>query len=224
MTLRFSLGLLVVLPSLALAQEQAPGVAAPALNAPAGGPAAVSVPTLEPLTPEQKVRRRALRLIEPVTLVSSAFGAGIAQWRDIPPQWGQGAEGYAKRFGEAEGFTAAHNTVALGFDLGFHLDPRYRRMPDAKFMPRLRNAVMQSFLAYKDSGGRMINVSEIGGNFAAGLIADTWEPRGYNSWGDGLERGALGLLYHTGRNVAREFLPDLLHRGKKGPYTASITD
>jgi hypothetical protein len=162
--------------------------------------------------------------VEPVTLVSSAFGAGIAQWRDIPPQWGQGAAGYARRFGEAEGYIAAHNTVALGFDLGFHLDPRYHRMPDATFMPRLSNAIMQSFLAYKDSGGRMVNVSEIGGNFAAGLIANTWEPRGYNSWGDGLERGALGLLYHTGKNVAREFLPDLLHRGKKGPYTASITD
>jgi hypothetical protein len=222
--LRFSLALPVILPSLALAQQQAPGATAADSNAPAASVAAVSLPTLEPLTPEQKVKRRALRLIEPVTLVSSAFGAGIAQWRDIPPQWGQGAEGYAKRFGEAEGFTAVHNTVALGFDLGFHLDPRYHRMPDAKFMPRLRNAVMQSFLAWKDSGGRMINVSEIGGNMAAGLVANTWEPRGYNSWGDGLERGALGLLYHTGKNVAREFLPDLMHRGKKGPYTASVTD
>lgn len=224
MTLRFSLGLLAILPSLALSQEQPPGAAAAAANVSAAGAGSPAAPALQPLTPEQKVKRRARRLVEPVTLVSSAFGAGIAQWRDIPPQWGQGAAGYARRFGEAEGYIAAHNTVALGFDLGFHLDPRYHRMPDATFMPRLSNAIMQSFLAYKDSGGRMVNVSEIGGNFAAGLIANTWEPRGYNSWGDGLERGALGLLYHTGKNVAREFLPDLLHRGKKGPYTASITD
>jgi hypothetical protein len=73
------------------------------------------------------------------------------------------------------------------------------------------NAVSQTFLANKDSGGRMINVSEIGGNFAAGFISNTWEPKGYNSTGDALVRGALGIAYHTARNVAREFLPDVMH-------------
>jgi hypothetical protein len=175
-----------------------------------------------PLTVQQKVTRRAWRLIEPVTLVDSAFGAGIEQWRDVPPQWGHGVEGYAKRFGSAEGFNAAHNGIGLGLDVAFHLDPRYRRMPDGTFKQRMLNAVSQTFLANKDSGGRMINVSEIAGNFGAGFVVNAWEPHGYNTTGDALVRGALGLAYHTGKNVMREFLPDLLHRGKQAPAYARV--
>ena len=66
-----------------------------------------------PLTVGQKVNRRALRLIEPVTLFTSAFSASVDQLRDSPPEWGEGAEGFAKRFGSSEGLTASHNIIAL---------------------------------------------------------------------------------------------------------------
>ena len=162
-----------------------------------------------PLTAEQKAARRIRRLVEPVSLVSSAFGAGIDQWRNVPREWGQGVEGYARRFGSAEGYNASDAVIGLGFDVAFHLDPRYHRKPDARIGGRVWNAVSQTFLAYKDSGGRTINVSEIGGNFGAGFVANTWEPRGYNSTGDALTRGALGLTYHTAKNVVRELFPGL---------------
>src|SRR5215472_3976915 len=132
---------------------------------PSAPPAPVrNVKLMEPLTPKQKVKRRALRLVEPVSLVSAAFGAGIEQGRDIPPQWGQGAEGYGKRLGSAYGFMAAHNAIALGFDLAFHLDPRYHRSEQSGFFPRVKHAVMQSVIAHKDNGGTMINISEIAGS------------------------------------------------------------
>lgn len=220
------LSLAIIYPALLFAQGQLPAdypVAAgdeAIAEPPAASASANAVPARVPLTVKQKIDRRAWRLIEPVTLIDSAFGAGIEQWRGVPPQWGQGAEGYAKRFGSAEGFTAASNGIGLGFDLAFHLDPRYRRMPDGTFKQRMWNAVSQTFLANKDSGGRMINVSEIAGNFGAGFVANTWEPHGYNTTGDALVRGALGLAYHTGKNVIREFLPDLLHRGKQQPVYA----
>lgn len=186
------------------ATETAPGDSALASNSPAGAPA--------PLTDEQKVVRRLLRLAEPVEWVSSAAGAAIEQWRNMPPAWRQGSEGYGRRFGSAEGFIVAHNAVALGSDVIFHLDPRYRRMPEARFKSRLWNAVSQTFIANKDSGGKTLNVSELVGNFGAGFIANTWEPARFDSTGDALTRGALGLAYHTAKNVAREFLPGLLHR------------
>ena len=221
------LGLSFTIPTLLFAQEQAAVLDEARSSATesvvesgsALAPAATAT-GFEPLTPEQKAKRRALRLIEPLTLLSSAFGAGVDQWRNIPPEWGQGTEGYARRFASAEGFTAAHNGVALGFDLAFHLDPRYRRLPEAGFGSRLWNAVGQTFIANKDSGGKTINVSEIAGNFGAGFVANTWQPAGYNSTDDAITRGVLGLTYHTLKNVAREFLPDLLHPGKRG-YSSS---
>jgi hypothetical protein len=186
----------------------------------AAGTFAISLPApstvYHPLTPLQKAERRALNLIEPETLATSSFSAGIGQLRDKPPQWGEGAEGFGRRVAAAEGYIAVHNSIAFGLDVAFHLDPRYRRMPQAGFMPRLRNAVTQTFVANKDSGGRMINVSEIGGNFGAGMIANAWEPAGYNSVANGLERGVIGIGYDVLRNVAREFMPDVLHPGRRG--------
>jgi len=205
-------GIMCTLPALLLAQS--PNATTPA-DPPAATSSASASPTTNPwipLTSEQKLKRRALRLIEPVTLVSSAASAGVDQWRRAPHNWDEGGEGYAIRFASAEGFTAAHNTTALIFDEAFHLDPRYRRLQEGGFRARVWNAVSQSFLAYKDSGGRTINISEIGGNFGAGFIAGTWQPPGYRSANDSLERGALGLLFHTGKNVVREFLPDILHK------------
>ncbi len=81
---------------------------------------------------------------------------------------------------------------------------------------RLWNAVSQSFLAYRVSGGRTVNVSELAGNLGSGFVANTWEPAGSRSAMDGLDRGLLAIAFHTGKNVAREFLPDLLHRVKPG--------
>jgi hypothetical protein len=167
---------------------------------------------IEPLTPKQKVKRRAVRAVEPVSLLAAAFGGGIEQWRGTPPQWGQGVEGYAKRFASAEGYMVAHNAISLGFDLAFHLDPRYRRMPGESFGVRIKNAVSQSFIARTDSGGKTFNISEVVGCMSAGVVANLWEPPGYRSLGDGLERGAIGFAYHTLKNVVREFLPDLVQR------------
>jgi hypothetical protein len=217
----------ILFPGLLVGQSMALPVDYPVEAAGAETTNAPSTPAsatlLTPLTAKQKINQRAWRLIEPVTLVDSAFGAGIRQWRNTPPQWGQGAEGYAKRFASSEGFTAADNGIALGFDLALHLDPRYRRLPDGTAKQRVWNAVSQSFLANKDSGGRMINVSELAGDFGGAFVARTWEPHGYNSAGDALINGALGFAYHVGKNMAREFLPGILHRTKQPAYAYAGT-
>ncbi len=216
MTKLLTLGVLFTAPAFLFAQGTGAALASPTDSTQGSiSPAAPTDQLPDPLTVEQKIKRRALRLVEPLTLVSSAFGAGIDQWRNVPSEWGQGSEGYARRFASAEGFTAAHNAVALGFDLAFHLDPRYRRMPQAGFGARMWNAVGQTFIANKDSGGKTINVSEIAGNFGAGFISNAWQPAGENGTGDALTRGALGLAFHAAKNVAREFLPDLLHPGRR---------
>lgn len=212
---------LITIPALLFAQAPNVATADPPAASEASSATSTATATFTPLTPAHKAEQRALRLVEPLTLVGSAFGAGIDQWRDVPKRWGQGSEGYAIRFASAEGFTAAHNGVALISDVAFHLDPRYRRMPGAGFKARLWNAVSQTFIANKDSGGKTINVSELTGNFGAGFIANYWQPRGYDSTGDALTRGALGLAYHTLKNVAREFVPDLLHHGNRAAAPAS---
>jgi len=206
------IGLSLVLPALLCSQSPSGKSANTAPAAVGGNIPATTADPYAPLTPAQKLKKRALRLIEPVTLASSAATAGIDQWRRVPHNWDEGGEGYAIRFASAEGYTAAHNTIALIFDESLHLDPRFHRMPEGSIKARIWNAVSQSFLAYKDSGGRAFNISEIGGTYGGAFIEGTWMPPGYRNANDSLERGSLGLLFHTGKNVVREFLPDILHK------------
>jgi hypothetical protein len=194
-----------------------PDSGTPTATADASPPAPTSPSsTLDPLTPGQKAARRARQLVEPLGLLNSAAAAGIDLLADVPHQWGQGMEGYGIRFASAEGISAARNGISLGFDIALHIDPRYRPMPQGKTSSRIWNAVSQTLIANKDSGGKIFNFSEVAGNFGAGFIANTWEPPGHNAPGDALMRGATGLGFRALKNVGREFLPELWHRVRSG--------
>ncbi len=177
-----------------------------------------------PLTPAQKIGRSVLGVVGPVSLLNGAFSSAIGQWRDVPHEWGQGASGYGARFASAEGYTAVHNGIALGFDLALHVDPRYHRTPQASVRSRIWNAVRQTFIARTDSGESMINVSEIAGSYGAGFVSNTWQPEGNNDPGSAWTRGSLTILFHAGRNVAREFLPDIFQRLKHHPRSDPSDD
>jgi hypothetical protein len=166
----------------------------------------------QPLSAKEKLEIRMRKIVSPMTQLGVLTGSAINQWRDEPSEWGQGWDGYATRVGSAEGIAVSYNAVAATSDMLFHLDPRYRRMPNAGVKARIWNAISQEFLAYKDSGGRTINVSTLAGSYGAGFIANTWEPPDHSKASDAIVRGTLSIASHTGGNVAREFLPDLFRR------------
>jgi len=49
-----------------------------------------------PLSVREKARIFGHRIIAPTSLATSAFSSGIDQWRDSPPEWGQGMAGYGR--------------------------------------------------------------------------------------------------------------------------------
>ena len=61
-----------------------------------------------PLSPKQKFHLSLRLLVDPTTIAAAGIAAGIQQAKNSYWEWGQGAEGYAKRFAAAYG-TAAHN-------------------------------------------------------------------------------------------------------------------
>ena len=56
-------------------------------------------PNAAPLTAGQKFHLGFKTLVDPVTLVGTGIDAGIQQAQNKYPEFGQGVEGYAKRFG-----------------------------------------------------------------------------------------------------------------------------
>lgn len=162
-----------------------------------------------PLSPSEKAAIRVERMVNPVTMLYSLAGAGIGQWRDEPPEWGQGAGGVGRRFAASQGWKMTQNSLALGFDTALGLDPRFHHSQETRIWPRLRGAVLQTVVAYKDSGGRTFNFSEVGSSYGASFIANSWFPAHSNGVGDAVERGTIGLGLNTASNVVKEFWPDI---------------
>ena len=162
-----------------------------------------------PLSPSEKATERVKRMVNPVTMVYSLAGAGIGQWRDEPPAWGQGAGGVGRRFAASQGWKITQNTIALGLDTTFGLDPRFHPSRESRMWPRLRGAMLQTVVAYTDSGGRVFNYSKVGSSYGASFLANSWFPAHSNGAGDALERGTIGLGLNTASNVTKEFWPDI---------------
>jgi hypothetical protein len=84
-------------------------------------------PNAAPLTAAQKFQLGLRTLIDPETILGNAASAGIEQWRNATDrQFGQGMEGYGKRFGVDYAASVTH--VLIGHTLTqsvFHQDPRY---------------------------------------------------------------------------------------------------
>ena len=131
-------------------------------------------------------------LTTPGAYMKRMFQAGFDQWRNAPPQWGQGWGAYGARFASREGqFITANSVAALGnAKLGY--EPRYDQCQCKGFWPRTRHAIVRNFLTY-DSGeqNRVPQLALYGGAFAGGLVSTAWKPHPRNAFAEG-GRGMLG--------------------------------
>ena len=173
-------------------------------------PAVAAKPTPSPdyvfPTPRERFNRYVKSTVGPERLLRAAASAGIAQWRDSPEEWGQGAEGYGKRFASRMGQNAIRQTVIYGLDSAMGLDTGFERSKRKGFMPRLKDALVQNVTSRNRSGDRVISIPRFAGVYTGSIIAtETWYPDRY-SYKDGLRRGTTSLLTGFGINVVREFV------------------
>ena len=94
--------------------------------------------------------------------------AGVNQARNSPSEYGQGAEGYGKRYGAgfADGLTAGIFITGLYPSL-LRQDPRYYRLGDGGFSHRVGYAVSRILVTRQDSGRKAFNFSEVLGSFSS---------------------------------------------------------
>ena len=173
-------------------------------------PAVAATPTPTPdyvfPTPRQRFNRYVKSTVGPERVLRSAASAGIAQWRDSPEEWGQGAEGYGKRFASRMGQNAIRQTVTYGLDMALELDTGFERSKRKGFLPRLKDALAQNVTSRNRSGDRVISIPRFAGIYTGAIIAtETWYPDRY-SYKDGLRRGTTSVLTGFGINVLREFV------------------
>ena len=139
----------------------------------------------------------------------TAFLAGIGQATNGNPSFGQGIEGYAKRFGTTYADFAIENMMTEAvFPTLLHQDPRYFRRRGGSGRSRLGYAISRLFITRTDSGRDQFNYSEVFGAATSLVISNAYYPDG-RTVGNNMGRYGLQLGFDAASNVLKEFWPDL---------------
>ncbi len=109
------------------------------------------------------------------------FLSGISQAENSEPGYGQGAEGYGKRFASAFADGTLENFVTGAvFPSILHQDPRFFQSGKGGFTRRTEYAVSRIFVTRTDSGQSQFNYSEIVGSaLSAAISTNTYHPRAF---------------------------------------------
>jgi hypothetical protein len=169
-----------------------------------------------PLSSGQKFQLFFKSETDPWPFVLSAIVAGINQASDSEQEWGQGAQGYAKRFG------AAYSDSFIGNFFGnavltsvLHEDPRYYQMGSGRKIKRFLWAATSTVWCKRDNGTWGPNYANVGGNMIGAAIARVYYPASERTVGDtvsdGLTVSAEGIV---GSEII-EFWPDMARYMKR---------
>ncbi len=166
------------------------------------------VPNAAPLTSKQKFKLAWKSVTDPFTLVFVAGVAGVEQAQDHFAEYGQGAQGYGKRFGA--GYADAFAGTFLGgavFPSLLKQDPRYFYKGTGSVRSRTLYAIANALICKGDNGRWQPNYSNILGNLAAGGISNLYYPsQDRNGAGLTFENGALGVGATAVSNLFQEFI------------------
>jgi Carboxypeptidase regulatory-like domain len=130
-----------------------------------------------PLKPKQKFELAWKTSVDPVTFAASGIIAGVEQADNGFSGYGQGAQGYAKRFGAsyADGFIGNMIGGAILPSL-FKQDPRYFYKGTGSTRSRILYALANAVVCKGDNGHWQLNYSGILGSLAAGGISNLYYP------------------------------------------------
>lgn len=162
------------------------------------------------LSARQKLNLFADTTFDRITLVSAAFDAGINQATDTPHGYGQGGEGYAKRYGAAVADNVTSNFLGkFLFPVVFHQDPRYFSKLEGTKGQRIGYAVSRVLVTRGDNGRNQFNVSQVLGSFSSAAMVNVWYPPRDRDAETTLIRGASRLGVTMGMNIFKEFWPEI---------------
>ncbi len=177
-----------------------------------------------PLNTKQKFDLALKSTVDPVRFGIVGAIAGVEQATDYFSGYGQGAEGYAKRYG------ASYADVVTGTFIGGAIlpsllkqDPRYFYKGTGSKRSRILYAIANAVICKGDNGKWQANYSGILGSLAAGGISNLYYPASdRNGAALTFENTAIGIGASAGVNLLQEFLlrkltPRLPNNGSSSP-------
>ena len=161
-----------------------------------------------PLTPKRKFQLALKATTDPVSISAVSVIAGVNQASNRFSGYGQGAQGYAKRYG------ASYANFASGLFIGgavlpslFKQDPRYFYKGTGTKRSRFLYAISRTVITKGDNQLWQPNYSSVLGDLAAGGISNLYIPeRDRHGAALTFENAAIALGTTAVINVLQEFV------------------
>lgn len=161
-----------------------------------------------PLTTHQKFQLAWRTEVDPITWFMTGFTAGVEQADNTFAGYGQGTQGYARRFGAnyADGFVGTMLGGAI-LPSWFKQDPRYFYKGTGSIASRAAYAIANAVICKGDNGHWQANYSAIVGGLAAGGISNIYYPASDRSGlRVSLDNALIGTAEGALENLIQEFV------------------
>jgi hypothetical protein len=166
------------------------------------------IPNPVPLTPKQKFEIAWKTVLDPFTFGVVGATAGVEQAQNHFNRYGQGAQGYGKRYG------ASYADTVTGTFIGSAIlpsllkqDPRYFYKGSGRIGSRILYAIANSVICKGDNRRWQPNYSGVLGSLAAGGVSNLYYPANDR---DGLgltfENAGIGIGGSAVANLFQEFV------------------
>jgi hypothetical protein len=167
-----------------------------------------SIP-FKPITTKQKFTIATKDTLDFPSYGLAGFFAGVSQFDNSNPSFGQGLRGYAHRYitGVADQDMGNFMTEAILPSM-LHEDPRYFRKAQGSFKSRISYAATRVLITRTDSGGSRFNFSEFLGNGTVASIGNAYYPDG-RGFSPTMQRMFTQIGTDAISGVLKEFWPDV---------------
>jgi Carboxypeptidase regulatory-like domain len=161
-----------------------------------------------PMTPGQKFRLALRTSVDPVTFGVAGATAGIEQSQNYFSGYGQGGEGFAKRFGAAYADDVIDTFIGSAILPSIlHQDPRYFYKGTGSIPSRAFYAISTVVICRGDNGRWQPNYSNVAGNLISAGISNLYYPASNR---DGATQTIGNALISTAEGAATALLQEFV--------------
>jgi len=173
-------------------------------------------PDAAPLNVRQKFELTWKQALDPAAFVITGIIAGASQRQNRYPGFGQGAQGYAKRYGASyANYMTASVVDRVLLPTAFKQDPRYFYSGIGSARSRALYAISRSVICQGDNKKPQFCYSSVIGHFASSAITNFYYPAAdRNSAAVVVENAAIGIGARAIANLVQEFIARKLTQKK----------
>ncbi len=169
-------------------------------------------PRYVPMNQAERTRTYLKNLVNPLSVLAAATGAGFSQAQNTPSEWKQGGSAYGLRLANSYGYHFVRQTIMFGASSVLHEDNRYIPSGLSGKGARLKYAIESNFLARHDDGTRHFSYSRLGATLGTAFLSRAWQPTSTSRPQNAASSFGITLAVQVGFHVAHEFVPFLRGR------------